>query len=87
MTKPLAAMRLCLVLLGSMLVAQDTTQSRPSDQGVKGDVSEAGHATGRATKKAAHKTKRATKKATHKTAKKTRQGAQKVEDNTQTPPQ
>lgn len=71
----------------SGLIAQDTTQSHPQDQSVKSDVSEAGHATGRAAKKTAHKTKRGAKKATHKAARKTRQGAEKVEDKTQTPPQ
>ena len=89
MTKTIIRGILCAVLLigWSGVKAQDTTQSRPSDQGVKGDVSEAGHATGRAAKKTARKTKHETKKATHKAAKKTHQGAQKVEDKTQTPPQ
>jgi len=76
-----------LVGLAGILLAQETTQSQPSDQGAKGDMQEAGHATGRAAKKTAHKTKRGAKKAAHKTAKKTRQGAEKVEDKTQTPPQ
>jgi hypothetical protein len=87
MIKPLTGTTLRIFLLGSMLIAQDTTQSRPSDQGVKSDVSEAGHATGRAAKKTARKTKHETKKGTHKAVKKTRQGAQKVADKTQTPPQ
>ena len=88
--KPLTKGMLCAGLLLGLMglgIAQDTTQSRPSDQGVKSDVSEAAHATGRAAKKTARKTKRETKKATHKAAKKTRKGAEKVEDKTQTPPQ
>lgn len=60
------------------------TKDKDTDQGVKSDVREAGHATGRATKKTAHKTKRGVKKGTHKAAQKTRQGAEKVEDKTQT---
>jgi hypothetical protein len=73
--------------LAGLLMAQSTTQSTPSDQGAKGDIKEAGHATGRAAKKTAHKTKQETKKAVHKGARQTRKGAQKVEDKTQTPPQ
>jgi hypothetical protein len=64
-----------------------TQSSDQPNQGVKGDVQDAGHSTKRAAKKTGHKVKRTTKKATNKAARKTRQGASKVEDKTQTPPQ
>lgn len=65
----------------------DSSQSRQSDQGVKADAKEAGHATGRAAKKTGRKIKHGTKKAAHKAAQKTRQGSEKIEDKTATPPQ
>jgi hypothetical protein len=80
---------LCSLTLLSAFTGIAFSQSDPqtqTDQGAKGDVKEAGQATGRAATKTARKTKRGAKKATHAAAKKTRQGAGKVEDKTQTPP-
>jgi hypothetical protein len=77
-----------VLLFGLLGIAFPQTQSSDQpNQGVKGDVQDAGHSTKRAAKKTGHKVKRTTKKATNKAAKKTRQGASKVEDKTQTPPQ
>jgi hypothetical protein len=72
-------------LLGTTFPQTQSTDQ--SNQGVKGDVQDAGHSTKRAAKKTAHEVKRTTKKATNKAARKTHQGASKVEDKTQTPPQ
>ena len=78
------SIRLLVLVLGLVGIAFARPQSSTqSDQGVKDDMKDAGHATKRATTKTGHKIKKGTKKATHKTAKKTRQGAQKVEDKTQ----
>jgi hypothetical protein len=76
---------LLFALLGTTF--PQTQSSDQPNQGVKGDVQDAGHSTKRAAKKTGHKVKRTTKKATNKAARKTRQGASKVEDKTQTPPQ
>ena len=75
-----------LCMFSGIALSQSDTQAQTSDQGVKSDVKDAGHATGRAAKKTARKTKRTAKKGTHAAARKTRQGAEKVEDKTQTPP-
>ena len=77
-----------VLLFGLLGIAFPQTQSTDQpNQGVKGDMQDAGHATKRAAKKTGHKVKHTTKRATNKAARKTRQGASKVEDKTQTPPQ
>lgn len=78
---------LLLGLAGITVAQTDQSSTTTSDQGVKGDMKDAGHDTKDAAKKTGHKVKRGTKKVTHKGAKKTRHGAEKVEDKTQPPPQ
>jgi hypothetical protein len=53
-----------------------------SDQSVKDDVKDAGHATKKAAKKTAKKTKKETKKAVNKSAEATEKGADKVKEKT-----
>ena len=53
-----------------------------SDQSIKGDLKDAGKATGRAAKKTGSKVKKGTQKAVNKAAEKTEDGAAKVKDKT-----
>jgi hypothetical protein len=77
-----------VLLFGLLGIAFPQAQSSDqSNQGVKGDVQDAGHSTKRAAKKTGHKVKRGSKKTANKAARKTSQGANKVEEKTQTQPQ
>ena len=77
-----------VLLFGLLGIAFPQTQSTDQpNQGVKGDVQDAGRSTKRAAKKTGHKVKRTTKKSVNKAARKTRQDTSRVEDKTQTPPQ